>query len=108
MLSFSASVRQKAYLAEPGTGELKYRVHLALLKKVSQWCRKKDEVKRKSQKKHLPLIFVWLRRILGIFLGMFADGREDVRGKKEVESGMKGRKKIKIKFDEKPSKLQEV
>ena len=102
MLSFSASVRQKAYLAEPGTGELKYRVHLALLKKVSQWCRKKDEVKRKSQKKHLPLIFVWLRRILGIFLGMFADGREDVRGKKEVESGMKGRKKIKIKFDEKP------
>lgn len=33
---------------------------------------------------------------------MFADEREDVRGKKEVESGMKGRKKIKIKFDEKP------
>lgn len=30
-------------------------------------------------------LHVWLRGILGIFLGMFADGREDVRGKKEVE-----------------------
>lgn len=36
-------------------------------------------------------LHVWLRGILGIFLGMFADGREDVRGKKEVENGMKGR-----------------
>lgn len=47
-------------------------------------------------------LHVWLRGILGIFLGMFADGRQDVRGKKEVENGMKGRKKIKRKFDKKP------
>ena len=43
-------------------------------------------------------LHVWLRGILGIFLCMFADGRQDVRGKKEVENGMKGRKKIKRKF----------
>lgn len=48
-------------------------------------------------------LHVWLHGILGIFLGMFADGREDVRGKKEVENGMKGRKqKRERKFDKKP------
>lgn len=65
---------------------------LLFWRKVSQRRRKKDEVKWPSPKATSTVdLHAWLRGILGTFLGMFADGREDVRAKKEAENGMKGR-----------------